>query len=76
MTTLKQDQMYARLRLSSVFSKDEVAYWDALLDNYDTPMVQASDLIDSMLDRIDAKAQRVHDAAQRKAEYYASKEQA
>ena len=30
MTTLKQDQMYARLRLSSEFSADEVAHWDDL----------------------------------------------
>ena len=73
MTTLKQDQMYARLRLSSEFSAEEVADWDALLANYLTQVEQASDLIDTMRERIDARSQRKHDAAQRKADYYAKK---
>ena len=71
--TLKQGQMYARLRLSSEFSGDEVDHWDALMADYLTQVEQVSDLIDTMLDRIDARDQRVHDAAERKAEYYASK---
>ena len=41
--------------------------------NYLTQVEQASDLIDTMLARGDARAKRVHDAAQRKAEYYAKK---
>ena len=34
MPTLKQDQMYARLRLSSEFSADEVAVWDSTLNGH------------------------------------------
>ena len=71
MTTLKQDQMYARLRLSSEFNAAEVVNWDHLMSQYLTQVEQASDIIDTMLDRIDARDQRVHDAAQRKAEFYA-----
>ena len=73
MPTLKQDQMYARLRLSSEFSADEVAVWDSTLKGYLTTIELASDLLDTMLDRIDARDKRKHDAAQRKAEYYAKK---
>ena len=74
MATLKQDRMYARLRLSSEFSADEVAGWDAMMADSQTQVEQASDLIDTMLLSVDAREQRKHDAAQRKAEYYASKE--
>ena len=73
MATKKQDRMYSRLRLSSEFSAAEVAVWDEMMADGQAPIEQASDLIDTMLARGDARAKRVHDAAQRKAEYYAKK---
>ena len=73
MATLKQDRMYARLRLSSQFSADEVAGWDAMMADSQTLVEQATDLIDTMLLIVDYGKQRKHDAAQRKAEYYAKK---
>ena len=73
MATKKQDRMYAHLRLSSEFSAAEVAVWDEMMADGQAPIEQASDLIDTMIDRIEAKAQREHDAAQRKAEFYAKK---
>ena len=97
MATKKQDRMYARLRLSSEFSADEVAHWDhqmslsTSMDStatstgdkvahwdhqmslYLTTVERAIGIIDAMLDRIDARDQRVHDAAQRKAKFYEKK---
>ena len=73
MATLKQWQMYARLRLSSEFSAEEVADWDALMADRLTQVEQATDLIDTMLTRIDRHSRRIADALLRKAEYYDKK---
>ena len=66
--------MYDRLRLSSEFSADEVDHWDALMKPTTSRRSSRSATLSTPCStRIDARDKRKHDAAERKAEYYASK---